>query len=68
MSMNKGKFNLRKNLHFKDLILLERHQMSKQCKQVVSMTSLQPYRCLDVVEKQSFKLAVNGLYIMLCTW
>ena len=31
--MNKGKFNLRKNLHSKDLILLQRQQMSKQCKQ-----------------------------------
>ena len=31
--MNKGKFNLRKNLHSKDLILLRRQQMSKQFKQ-----------------------------------
>ena len=31
--MNKGKLNLRKNLHSKDLILLQRQQMSMQCKQ-----------------------------------
>ena len=43
--MNKGKFNLRKNLHFKHLILLH-----AQCKQSG--------------DKQSFKLTVNGLYII----
>ena len=31
--MNNPLFILRKNLHSKDLILLQRQQMSKQCKQ-----------------------------------
>ena len=55
--MSKGKFNLWKNLHSKDLILLQRQQMSKQCKQSARLW---------------FKLTVNRLrnynvlYMLIC--
>ena len=65
--MNKGKFNLRKNLHSKDLILLQRQQMSKQCKQSARLWPMISF------ESMKTKFYIDGewtiynvLYMLIC--